>query len=197
MRRRAAWRFYKLQIKPPYSVQATVVLAALTRYIPGTTNMNSRPVILLALISVFTSISFVSEPLSAENDLTSTIDPEQLGRVAKEWAYPEENTLSLKPGIGKIFPLHLVLTQTKDSFVSVCRYYTRKCGHKSFDDIDLRATGESSDGIYLIRDHRTDTSAEVPRVIFMHYNKNHTVTVTVMRPPKSSQTQVDVCVSVR
>ena len=159
--------------------------------------MNTRPRIAFVLISVFTAIWIISQPLNAENDSTSTNDPEQLGRVAKEWAYPQDNTLSIKPGIGKLFPLHLVITQTNDSLIDVCRYYARKCGHESFDDIDLRATGESKNGIYLIRDHRSDTSAEVPRVIFMHYNKNHTVSVTVMRPPKSSQTQVDVCVSVR
>jgi hypothetical protein len=159
--------------------------------------MKSRPLIVSALIVVLTGIWFVTQPLSAENDLTSTIDPDQLARLAKEWAYPQDNTLSIKPDIGRVFPLHLVITQTDDSFIDVCRYYARKCGHKSFDDIDLRATGESTEGIYLIRDHRADTSAEIPRVIFMHYNKTHTVCVTVMRPPGSGKTQVDVCLSVR
>lgn len=158
--------------------------------------MNSRSPI-VSFISVLGAVWCLNQPLNAENDLTSTTDSEHLGRVAKEWAYLGHNTLSIKPGIGKIFPLHVVVMQTTESFDDVCRYYAKKCGHKSFDDIDLRATGESEHGIYLIRDHRLDPSAEVPRVIFMHYNKQHTVSVTVMRPAKATQTQIDLCVSVR
>lgn len=162
----------------------------------GIRNMNTRSFV-ASLLSALAVVGCMSPPLAAEENSTSTIDPEQLSRVAKAWAYPQDNRLSIKPGIGRVFPMHVVVSQTTDSLDHVCRYYAKKCGYRSFDDLDVRATGESEHGIFLVRDHRADAGAEVPRVIFMHYNQDHTVSVTVMRPEKSSQTQVDLAVSVR
>lgn len=159
--------------------------------------MKSRPFLVSLSLFVIVLSSLVARPVRAEDELASAVDPARLGRVAKAWAYPKDNTLSIQPAIGVVFPLHVVVTQTDDSLVEVCRYYAKKCGHESFDKVDLRATGKSQSGVYLIRDHRADPSAKVPRVIFMYHDKNQTVSVTVMRPVGARQTQVDVCVSVR
>ena len=159
--------------------------------------MNIRSLFALLMIAVLCTVGFISQSLIAETDSTSVTDPEQLGRVAREWAYPEDNTISIDPAIGRPFPLHVVVVQTDDPFDDVCQYYASKCGGGSFDDIDVSKSGESDSGIYLIRDNRADTSAAIPRVIFMHDNNDHTVSVTVMRPNQSSQTQIDLSVAVR